>query len=145
MLDVRWVAEHLDEARAQLARRSSATAALLDDVAPALERRRALIRETEALQAKRNAANEEMSKLAKTDKAAFEQRRDEMKKLGADVKALEEKLTAIEAEVADGLLAIPNVPHATTPDGASADDNPVRKVWGEPPKQDFTPLPHYEI
>jgi seryl-tRNA synthetase len=145
MLDVRYVAEHLDEVRTQLARRSSATAALLDEVAPVLERRRALIRETESLQAKRNAANEEMSKLAKTDKAAFELRRDEMKKLGGEVKALEEQLAAVELEVATRLLVIPNVPHASAPDGATADDNPVRKVWGEPPKQDFKPLPHWEI
>jgi seryl-tRNA synthetase len=145
MLDVRYVAEHLDEVRTQLARRSSATAALLDDVAPVLERRRALIRETESLQAKRNAANEEMSKLAKTDKAAFELRRDEMKKLGGEVKALEEKLAAVEVEVAERLLVVPNVPHASAPDGAGEADNPVRRVWGEPPKLDFEPLPHWEI
>jgi seryl-tRNA synthetase len=145
MFDVRYVAEHLDEVRARLARRSPDTASLLDDVAPILERRRQLIRETESLQAQRNAANEEMSKLAKTDKAAFEARREEMKKLGADVKALEEQLTKVEAEVGERLVVIPNMPHASTPDGAGEADNPVRRTWGEPPKRDFKVLPHWEI
>ena len=61
MLDGRWVADHLDEARAGLSRRSPATAALLEPVGPAFERRRESIGKTEALQARRNAANEEMA------------------------------------------------------------------------------------
>jgi seryl-tRNA synthetase len=146
MLDVRWVADHLDEARRALARRSEETAALLDAAGDVLGRRREVIQATEALQAKRNAANQEMSKLAKGgDKAAFAARRDELKALSAEVKTLEEQLAAVESEVEERLLAIPNLPHESTPDGAGEADNPVRRVWGDKPSFDFTPKPHWEV
>jgi len=146
MLDGRWVADHLDEARAGLARRSAETAALLDTASDAFARRRELIGRTEALQQRRNAANEEMSKLAKGgDKALFAARRDELKELSAAVKALEEQLGAVEREVEEKLLAIPNLPHASTPAGAGSDDNPVRRVWGEKPSYDFEPKAHWDV
>jgi len=146
MLDVRWVADHLDEARRALARRSEETAALLDAAGDVLGRRREVIQATEALQAKRNAANQEMSQLAKGgDKTAFAARRDELKALSAEVKALEEQLAAVESEVEERLLAIPNLPHESTPDGAGEADNPVRRVWGDKPSFDFSPKPHWEV
>jgi len=146
MLDGRWVADHLDDVRAALGRRSKETAALLDAAADLFARRRDLIRDTEALQAKRNAANQEMSKLAKGgDKEAFAARRDELKTLSAEVKTLEEQLSAVEREVEERLLGVPNVPHESTPDGAGEADNPVRRTWGEKPSFDFTPKPHWEL
>jgi seryl-tRNA synthetase len=42
-------------------------------------------------------------------------------------------------------MVLPNLPHATVPFGASSDDNPVVKTWGEPPVFDFKPRPHWEI
>ena len=116
MLDGRFVADHLDEMRAALARRSAETASLLDNAGEVFERRRALIRETEALQARRNAANEQMSQLAKGgDKSLFEARRDELRALSNEIKALEDKLQVVEREVDERLLAIPNVPDPSTP------------------------------
>ncbi|GMV16854.1 MAG: serine--tRNA ligase [Polyangiaceae bacterium] len=146
MLDGRWVADHLDEARAGLTRRSAETGQLLDDAGPLFLRRRELIGKTESLQARRNAANEEMSKLAKGgDKTAFAARRDELKELSAEIKSLEEQLGAVEREVEEKLLAIPNLPHASTPDGTGSDDNPVRRTWGEKPSFDFDPKPHWDV
>ncbi len=145
MLDGRWVADHLEEAQKQLGRRSAGDAALLDAASGSFARRRELIRETEALQAKRNAANEQMSELAKTDKAAFQARREELKALGAEIKALEEKLSVVEREVSGILEAVPNVPHPSVPDGTGEADNPVRRSWGDKPTYSFSPKPHWEI
>jgi seryl-tRNA synthetase len=47
--------------------------------------------------------------------------------------------------VREFLLGLPNLPHETVPLGASADDNPVVKIWGEPPRFDFEAKPHWEI
>ena len=96
MLDARHVSEHLDEVRAQLARRSSEDAAQLDAVAELSVRRRELVQKTETLQAKRNAASEAMAELArKGDKAALGARREELKALSDDVKALETELAQV--------------------------------------------------
>jgi len=40
---------------------------------------------------------------------------------------------------------VPNVPHASVPDGADADANVEVKVWGQRPSFDFAPRPHWEI
>ncbi|MBK7578720.1 MAG: serine--tRNA ligase [Myxococcales bacterium] len=146
MLDGRWVADHLTDARAGLARRSAETASLLDTAGSVFERRRVLIGKTEALQAKRNAANEQMSKLAKGgDKTEFAARRDELRTLSAEIKTLEDELTAVERDVEERMLSIPNLPHSSTPDGAGEAENPVRRSWGEKPSYDFEPKPHWEI
>jgi seryl-tRNA synthetase len=130
MLDARYVADHLDEVRTGLLRRSPGVAEALEGITELSAKRRDLIGKSEGLKAKRNAANEQMSALAKSDRTAFEARRDELKTLGAEVKQLEEQLTAIEAEIEERLLGVPNLPDKSTPDGKSAEDNPVVRVWG---------------
>jgi seryl-tRNA synthetase len=145
MLDARWVADHLDEVRAALGSRSEAAAASIDAVARLSTRRRELITHAEQLQARRNAANQQMSTLAKTDRAAFEARREELKTVGAEVKRLEAEVAAVEAEMEGLLLEVPNVPHASTPSGAGSEANPVVRSWGEPPRFDFEPKPHWDV
>ena len=146
MLDARYVSDHLDEVRAQLARRSPEDAALLDAVAELAKKRRELVQATEKLQAARNAASDTMAALAKSgDREAMQARREELKKLSEDVKRGETELAEVESAIEERLLAIPNVPHATTPEGKSDADNPVLRVWGTKPSFDFTPRAHWEI
>ncbi|HEV8245435.1 MAG TPA: serine--tRNA ligase, partial [Polyangiaceae bacterium] len=146
MLDARHVADHLDEVRAQLARRSPQDAALLDGVVELAQRRRELIVRTEGLQAERNSGSEAMAELArKGDKAGLQARRDALKGLSEQVKELESTLADVEAAVEAKLLEIPNVPHESVPPGASDADNPVLRSWGEKPTFDFAPRAHWEI
>jgi len=144
MLDLRFVAEHLDEVRQSLARRSPETAAALDPVRDLAAARRAAIVAAEARAAQRNAANQQMARLPKNS-PEFAQRRDELKSLSAEVKELERKRADTEAAIADLLMAIPNMPDPTVPDGASSDDNPVVRIWGEKPSFAFAPRPHWDI
>jgi seryl-tRNA synthetase len=146
MLDARYVADHLDEVRAQLARRSPEDAAALDAVADLARQRREHVQATEKLQAMRNTASDAMAALAKSgDRDAMQARREELKKLSEDVKRAEAALAAIESAMEERLLTIPNVPHATTPDGKTDADNPVLRVWGTKPSFDFTPRAHWEL
>ena len=146
MLDARYVAEHLAEVREQLARRSPDDAASLDGIAEIATRRRELILATERLQAERNSASEAMAALAKSgDKAALEARRAELKKLSDDVKRGETELKEVEAALEERLLVVPNVPHASVPDGRSDAENPVVRTFGEKPSFDFAAKAHWEI
>jgi seryl-tRNA synthetase len=43
------------------------------------------------------------------------------------------------------LLAVPNVPHVSVPDGTGEHDNLVRRTWGEKPAFSFEPKSHWEI
>jgi seryl-tRNA synthetase len=145
MLDPRYVAENLEIVRASLARRSAEAASNLDAVGGIAQARRKLVQETEAKQAARNAANQAMASLAKGDPAEFAAKREQLKELSNEVKELEARLTELEAELQQKLLTVPNMPHATTPDGRSEADNIVVRSWGEKPQLAFTPKPHDEI
>jgi len=146
MLDARYVADHFDEVRAQLARRGAEFAQAIDGVVSLVTSRRELTRKTELLQAERNTASDAMAKLAKSgDKQGMAARRDELKALSESVKALELELAAAEAQIEEILLGIPNVPHETVPDGQSEDKNVVVRTWGEKPSFGFDPKAHWEL
>ena len=144
MLDPRHVADRLDEVRAALVRRSPKWADELGPIAELVQKRKLAIIESEKKAGARNQASTEM---AKADKASpeFAQKREELKLLSNEVKALEKTLADIEAELGERLALIPNIPDASVPDGAGAEDNKVVRTWGEPKTYDFTPKPHYEL
>lgn len=146
MLDARYVADNLDEVRRRLESRSAKWGPEVADLSSLVEQRRSLIQQTEDLAARRNAANKEMSALAKGgDKQAFAQRRDELKALSEQVKQSEAQLLLLVKQLEERLSALPNLPHPATPVGQSEDDNRVVRSWGKKPQFDFEPRPHYEL
>jgi len=146
MLDARTVAENLEETQRSLARRSVAAAESLRGLDDLARRRIDLITKTEQLQARRNAANQEMTQLAKGgDKAAFQARREELKSLSDDIKIQEVGLARLLAEMEQRLLLVPNVPHPSVPDGHSSEDNLVVREWGQKPVFTFEPKPHWDL
>jgi seryl-tRNA synthetase len=146
MLDARYVADHLDEVRAQLARRGPEAAQTLDGLVTLVSARRELTRKTELSQAERNSASDAMAKLAKSgDKEGIAARREELKAQSERVKGLETELAAIETQIEDRLLEIPNVPHPTVPDGQTEAENRLVRTWGEKPAFDFEPKAHWEL
>jgi len=144
VLDPRRVEEKLDEVRAGLARRGPDAVALLDEAAAVSAERRAAILRGDQLREARNAANAAM---AAADKKSpeFAAKRDELRAIGAEIKSLEEKAKACDARLAEILLGVPNVPHASTPDGKSSEDNPVLRVWGEKKAYSFAPKAHWDV
>ncbi len=146
MLDGRHVAEHLEETKAALRRRSEEAARALEPAEGLLSKRRVLIHATEKLQAERNNASQEMGKLAKgPDNAAFEARRGALKTLSDEVKKHEAELAELERAVEDLLLGVPNLPHPSVPDGTTEADNVVRRTFGEAKSYDFEPKPHWDV
>ena len=146
MLDARTVAENLEDTQRSLARRSAAAAESLRGLDDLAHRRIDLITRTEQLQARRNAANQEMTQLAKgSDRAAFQARRDELKFLSDEIKVQETGLAQLLAEMEQRLLLVPNLPHSSVPDGHSSEDNPVIREWGQKPEFSFEPKPHWDL
>jgi seryl-tRNA synthetase len=141
MLDPKHVADRFDEVRAALVRRKPEWAAVLEPVAALVEKRRAAIAESETKAARRNQASNEMAKADKKS-AEFATRREELKTLSNEVKALEKVTADVEQELEQRLLLIPNTPDPSIPDG---EENKVLRSWGEPKTYAFTPKPHWEI
>jgi seryl-tRNA synthetase len=144
MLDPRDVADRFDDVKTALMRRDPSWAEKLEPVRALVESRRAAIRAAEAKAQERNAATDEM---AKADKKSpeFAAKRESLKVLSGEVKALEKAVTDAEAALEGQLLLIPNMPDPSVPEGRSADENVVVKEWGTKPTFDFDPKPHWEL
>src|SRR5688500_6121487 len=142
MLDLKWVTEHFDEARAGLARRGTLDPSFAIIESRAGERRK-VITDLETLRAQRN---ETSASLAKIDKKSseFQEARERMRTVGVRIKELQVQEREVQAAIEDALLRIPNIPHPSVPDGAGSDDNPVVRTWGDPPQLSFPPKDHHE-
>jgi seryl-tRNA synthetase len=144
MLDLRYVVEHLDEARAALKRRGENAARSLEPIAALAQRRSEVITRLQALREEKNAANAAM---AKADKQGdeFKQRRESLKRISDETKALEAEERSVLAELETVLLGVPNLPAPNVPDGASSDDNLEVRRHGAAPVFDFTPKDHVDL
>ncbi|HEY1908541.1 MAG TPA: serine--tRNA ligase [Myxococcaceae bacterium] len=110
-----------------------------------MHERSALFVSLETLQAKRNAANEEMKRAAKEDPAALERLRGDLRALSQEIKDLEKRRDAVDERLQAVNLTLPNLPDPSVPVGASEKDNVVVRTWGEAPRFPFTPRQHFEI
>jgi seryl-tRNA synthetase len=144
MLDLRHVMDHLEEVQAGLRRRSAAAAETLSPIAELGQSRRELIGAVERKQAERNRANEEMGKADKKS-PAFAEKRDELKRLSAEIKDAEKALGELEGRIQATLAVVPNVPDPGVPDGKGEEDNQVVRTWGEKPTFSFTPKAHWDL
>ena len=69
----------------------------------------------------------------------------ENQRLTAEAKSMEGELRELEQKQNDTLLELPNAPHESTPEGQSAEENALMRVWGEKPAFDFEPRAHDEL
>ncbi len=106
--------------------------------------RRRLQGELDGLRAKRNAANDLMSKLDKKS-PEFAAARDDLRALSVGIKTSELAHEALQQECEELLLSLPNAPHASVPDGRSGDDNRVEQVWGTAPALGFVARDHHDL
>ncbi len=65
--------------------------------------------------------------------------------LTAQVKAAEEQLESLQAELSDLQLGLPNLLHASVPDGLDESANVELRRWGEPRQLAFAPKDHVAL
>jgi seryl-tRNA synthetase len=145
MLDLNYVRENLDHVRAGLDARGYPTAAL-DHFAELDAERRRVIAESDALNAKRNAASREIGALMKEGKKdEAEGRRREVGEMKERIASLDHARDDAERRMQELLSTIPNIPHASAPVGADATSNLEVRQWGEAPRFDFEPQDHVDL
>ena len=144
MISLQLIRDDPDAVKRAVARKGEATD-VVDRLAATDARRRELEAEANDLRAERNTGNRELGELMRNGQ------RDEADALKARMAPLSERIDALTAELGEletaieaDLLLIPNLPHDSVPDGASADDNPVIRSWGELAAAGSSP-PHWEI
>ena len=142
MLDIQLFRTDLDTVAARLASRGYT----LDAPAfLALETQRKEVQtRTQDLQAKRNATSKQIG-IAKSRGEDTSAILAEVATLGDELKAAEEKLAVIQAQMLDFLQNVPNLPHESVPVGKSETENvEVRKV-GVPRAFDFDVKDHVDV
>jgi seryl-tRNA synthetase len=142
MLDLNVIRENPDLVRTSLKNRQ-ADPSPVDDILRLDEKRRALLTQVEALKAERNAVSKEIGRLK--DAAERQEKITAMREVGEKISGLDKEIGQVEAELHAMTSAIPNIPDARTPVGASEDDNVVLRTVGQLPEFDFEPKPHWEL
>jgi seryl-tRNA synthetase len=140
MLDLKELAKNFDAAAARLATRGGALD--LSRFQALFAQRKALIVQVEGDQSKRNKAADDMAKASAEEKKA---KGPELKALSNAIKEGETALKAVEDELTELMLHLPNVPHGDVPTGASEHDNQVVRTSGQKPALPFTPKQHFEL
>lgn len=110
------------------------------------ERRRSVQAESDSLAASLNSAAKTIGQLmaqgkrdeAEAVKATVAQQKEQSKEYLATVDALEKELTEL-------LLRLPNLPHSSVPEGRTPEDNEVVRIGGETPDLSAQKLPHWEL
>lgn len=145
MLDLRRIRQEPEAVRAQLAVRGNAaeTDAAIGRILELDVERRELIAEGDALKARRNAVSQEVGERKRRGEEA-DDLVVEMRTVADRIRALDNRLRELEAEIDDLLLRLPNPPHPSVPMGGEANNRVVRE-WGERRALEFTPRPHWEI
>jgi len=142
MLDSKLLRGNIDFVVEQLKRRN-----FTFDVAQynKLEDQRKVIQvQTQDLQNLRNTKSKAIGQ-AKASGENMQPLLDEVSELGQKLDDAKSKLQAIQAKIEEIVMAIPNIPHHSVPEGDSEDDNIEILKWGKPTTLDFDIKDHVEL
>lgn len=142
MHDLNHFRDHLDEF-AEMAKTRN-TVLDLEGFRALDKERRQLITENEQRKAQRNKASDEIARLKK-EKQSADTRLAEMKQVSERIKLADERIGELDAQQRELLFTIPNIPHKSVPYGEGAEGNVEVRRWGNAPKFDFRPKPHWEV
>jgi len=145
MLDISLLRKDLPQVVARLETRESPQRFLDVPRFSALEgERKALQTRTEELQAQRNTLSREIGRLKGQGGDASAAMAD-VAAIGSELDRSAERLAAIQLELNDQLMALPNLPDASVPIGADERANVEVRRWGEPRAFVFAPRDHVDV
>jgi seryl-tRNA synthetase len=108
------------------------------------QEKRALLKQSEELKAKRNAASDEIAKLKRQGKPS-ETIISEMKTASQKIANFDTKVGELSEKIDKIALSIPNLPLQEVPVCKGAEGNKIVRTWGEPRKMSFKAKDHLEL
>jgi len=142
MLDIKLIRENPEKVNELLKRRNPDLS--IDAVLAVDEERRQIQTQADELRAKRKNESQKIGMMKKNGENT-DAIQEDVRKLGDEIKALEEKQVELDEKQRNLLLYTPNIPDETTPIGASDADNVEVSRWGEPTKFDFEFKAHWDL
>ncbi len=142
MIDPKLLRSNIDVVNAALAKRG----VQLDPAEwAALEsHRKAIQLKTEQLQAERNQGAKQVGQI-KRDGGDASELMARMQAVGDEMKAAEAELSALQQDIEQKALNIPNLPHESVPEGKDESANVEILRWGNPRQFDFEIKDHSDI
>ncbi|MFA7302290.1 MAG: serine--tRNA ligase [Candidatus Paceibacterota bacterium] len=140
MLDIKFIRENADVVKAGATKKLITVD--IDRLLVVDDERKALRQELDAKRFEQTRRSNELPRLQGEERAKL---LEAMKQLKEGMAEAEEKLKSVMEEWQRLMLAVPNVPDMSVPEGETDQDNMEIKKWGELPSFDFAPQGHVEL
>ncbi|WP_345950087.1 serine--tRNA ligase [Mucilaginibacter sp. PAMB04274] len=146
MLQVSYIRDNKEQVLERLAVKNFKQPELVDEIIRLDDNRRQTQNHLDTTSAEANTAAKRIGELMRNgQKAEADLLKSQTGTWKEDIKQLNEQLSAIEQELQQKLVILPNLPHSSVPKGVSADDNEVVLENGERPNLPENALPHWEL
>lgn len=140
MLDIHFIRENADIVKAGAAKKRLRID--LDKLLAVDDERRALRQDLDAKRAEQNRRSAEIQRAQGVER---EKLIEAMQHLKSGMFEGEERLKKVMEEWQKLMLAVPNVPDISVPNGADDSENVEVKTWGDPAEFSFTPKDHVTL
>lgn len=143
MLDIKRIKQDLENIKHLMDLRGEADFSL-EEVIALDNKRIELLQKVEVMKSESNADSKLIPHYKKEGKDTTELMAD-LKRLSDGIKVLDEEVKAVETELFNKMLTIPNVPNPKVIKGDTDEDNLEIRKWGEPTKFDFEAKAHWDV
>lgn len=146
MLQVNFIKHNRENVIARLAVKHFKEPGVIDKIIDLDDERKKLQFDYDETQSKINMASREIGQLiAKGDTSAANKKKQQVSELKNTLQPVNEKLLQVEKNLYDELIKLPNLPHASVPEGKTPDENVIVKEYGNKPLLHAGAIPHWEL
>ncbi|MCF7843380.1 serine--tRNA ligase [Candidatus Gracilibacteria bacterium] len=140
MLDIKFIRENSDLIKASAVKKNLSFN--VEELIVADTKRLETLKVIEDLRAQQNVASDSITKASAMERADLI---ESMRSVKDDLKKKEEEMDEIMKNWRALMLAVPNIPDMSVPEGKDDADNQEVKKWGSIPAFTFKPLDHIEL
>ena len=146
MLQVNYLKAHKDEAIQRLKKKHFTETSLVDEILVLDEERKKLQFELDEIQSKINQYSKQIGGLmAKGQMDKVEEIKTEVNTFKTSLLPLQSSLAEKENALHDYLVKLPNLPHASVPEGTTPEENVIVREGGEKPHLYEGAVPHWDL
>jgi len=142
MLDMKYIRENPDKVKAGI--KNKKVEIEIDVLLELDKKRRDILGEVEVLKAERNKATNLIAEL-KRNKQNADDAVLKSREIGDRIAGYDEDLRAVEKDIKDIMMTIPNLPHESVPVGKDAEDNIEVRTGGQRREFGFQPKDHIQL
>jgi seryl-tRNA synthetase len=146
MLQVAYLRQNTELVKERLGIKHFTELNLIDEVIALDDQRKQLTFQYDETQAQLNKGSKEIGMLmGKGEKDAAETKKTEVSELKSRLQPINDQLVAVEKQLHDTLIKLPNLPSPLVPAGKSPEDNVNVKESGTEPSLPANAQPHWEL